>query len=349
MIDTSLETGAHEPVRYPRRSSPCLTCPTSPCCTYLPLHTFQVTTMVELDHAAYLLNFDRIELGLSASGTWTVAYRQACRHLDPVDRSCRVHGTPEQPQICARYNPHHCWYKRVLTSPTSPDHIRLDRRRFEQLVAHLEFDDGGDLVACPPWAELVELLADPIVEPPLDAGAARSVPPPDAVPVQFVDPPRRRRGDDLFTYAEVGNPCDGCAAHCCTKLLFPYPVPAARSNLDHLRFCLGFPGVSVSVADGAWSLVVDTTCRHLDGGRCAVHGQPERPDLCTYYDEWTCAYRVQFGDHPAAAPRARGEQWELLVSCFRFDAEGNVVEMLTADGIGQVLAAGRPVAELVAV
>jgi hypothetical protein len=338
MIDAATPSSSeHVPVRYPRATSPCLTCPTSPCCTYLPLHTFQVTTMTELDHAAYLLNFERIELGLSASGTWTVAYRQACRHLDPLDRSCRVHGTDEQPQICARYNPHHCWYKRVLTTPTSPDHIRLDRHRFEQLVALLEFDDHGDLVAAPAWPDLVALLSEPVADPPLDAAPQDPAP----VPVQFLTSPRRRDEGELLTYAEVGDPCTGCAAHCCTKLLFPYAVPASRTSLDHLRFTLGFPGVSVNVADDGWSLVVETTCRHLQGGRCAVYGQPERPNLCTYYDEWSCSYRVQFGgEHPGAALLARAEQWPLLVSCFRFDGDGNVVEMLTADGIGEVLAVG---------
>ncbi len=330
-------------VRYPRQASPCLTCPSSPCCTYRPLHSFTVTTIPELDHAAYLLNFDHIELGLSASGTWTVAYRQACRHLDPVDRSCRVHATAEQPQICATYNPHHCWYKRVLTSDTSVDHIRLDRHRFEQLTAVLEFDDRGDLVGSPAWLDLVALLTEPIAEPVPGDGHGAADP-----TVQFVAAPRRRQPGELLTYAEVGNPCDGCAASCCTKLLFPYPVPASRTSLDHLRFCLGFPGVSVSVADQSWTLVVDTTCRHLQGGRCAVYGQPERPNLCTYYDEWSCAYRVQFaGDHPNADPIARAEQWELLVSCFRFDGDGNVAEMLTSDGIGHILATGIPAGDLV--
>ena len=330
-------------VRYPRQTSPCSTCPTSPCCTYLPLHSFSVSTVAELDHAAYLLNFDKIELGLSSSGTWTVAYRQPCRHLDPVDASCRVHATADQPQICATYNPHQCWYKRVLTSVTSVDHIRLDRARFDLLAGRLTFDDGGDLTAWPEWLDLVELLSQPIAE------AAIAAPGSGADSWQFVAAPRRRDAATLLTYAEVGDPCDGCAAHCCTKLLFPYPVPASRTNLDHLRFCLGFPGVEVSIADPVWSIVVDTRCRHLAGGRCSLHGKPERPQLCTYYDEWNCSYRAQFAPESTAAdPRAGAGEWDLLVSCFRFDSLGNVVEMLTADGIGHVLAAGVPAGELVA-
>ena len=244
-------------VHYPRTTSPCLTCPTSPCCTYLPLHSFAVTTVAELDHAAYLLNFDRIELGLSEDGTWSVAYRAECRHLDPDDFSCRVHNTPDQPQICVTYNPHQCWYKRVLTADTSPDHIRLDRQRFELLVGELVFDDKGDVVSGPEWGTLIGLLAEPVVEAPVIASESSWHP---------VEMPRRRKPDDtLLTYTEVGDPCDGCEAPCCTKLIFPYPVPASRTSLDHLRFCLGFPGVEVGITDDAWSIIVDTSCRHLVG------------------------------------------------------------------------------------
>ena len=56
-------------------ASPCASCPTSPCCTYLQVHTFQVRTVAELDQAVYLLNFEHIELGLSPSGDWGVYYR----------------------------------------------------------------------------------------------------------------------------------------------------------------------------------------------------------------------------------------------------------------------------------
>ncbi len=44
--------------------SPCMNCEAAPCCTHLPLNSFKVTNLVELDHALYLLNFDRIELGV---------------------------------------------------------------------------------------------------------------------------------------------------------------------------------------------------------------------------------------------------------------------------------------------
>jgi hypothetical protein len=224
------------------------------------------------------------------------------------------------------------------------DHIRLDRARFDLLAAQLDFDDGGDLTGSPDWLDLVELLSDPVVEPAPTGGEPRA-----GASWQFVDAPRRRDPAALLTYAEVGDPCDGCAAQCCTKLLFPYPVPASRTNLDHLRFCLGFPGVEVSIADHVWSLVADTRCRHLAGGRCSLYGRPERPQLCTYYDQWNCSYRVQFAPESTMPdPRAGAAEWDLLVSCFRFDSLGNVVEMLTADGIGHVLAAGVPVGELVA-
>src|SRR5437879_9821309 len=94
--------------------SPCMSCPTSPCCTYLPLHKFRIQSLTELDHAVYLLNFDRIELGLSQEGDWSVYYQATCRFLDPDNFGCTIHDTPEQPHICVQYNPYQCWYKRVL-------------------------------------------------------------------------------------------------------------------------------------------------------------------------------------------------------------------------------------------
>lgn len=88
--------------------SPCASCMTSPCCTHLPLHTFLLSRLIDLDHAIYVLNFDRIELGLSSSGEWSVYYSYACRFLNNQDYNCTIHDNLEQPKICVHYNPYSC-------------------------------------------------------------------------------------------------------------------------------------------------------------------------------------------------------------------------------------------------
>ena len=66
------------------KASPCSTCDATPCCQYLPLQTFTVSGLADVDYAGYLLNFDDIELGIAPDGTWSAYYRQACRFLAAV-------------------------------------------------------------------------------------------------------------------------------------------------------------------------------------------------------------------------------------------------------------------------
>src|SRR5262245_58129303 len=122
------------------KESPCATCSGAPCCTYLPLHHFRIDNISQLDHAMYVLNFDRIELGLTASGDWGVYYRYPCRFLDRERYLCRLHDTPEQPRICVHYNPYSCWYKKHLAYP-SDDFLRIDRRRMAFIASRVQFDE----------------------------------------------------------------------------------------------------------------------------------------------------------------------------------------------------------------
>ena len=260
---------------------------------YLPLHTFKVRTLMELDHALYLLNFDRIELGLSAAGDWGVYYRYPCRFLDRSDFSCRIHNTPEQPQICIHYNPYQCWYRRVLTRSVSDDFLRVDRSRLEYIVGQFAFDDAGNIVEAPEWASWSR--ASPTCRPrraPRRRPAGRGRGPRWKEFAAGANGARRRRRTPTPTWR---TPATVAGATAVGRCAFPTDVPETRSGLDFLRFVLGFPGVELAVADGAWSLVVRTTCRHLEGNRCSIYGRPERPLLCKYYDAWKCTYKAHFG------------------------------------------------------
>ena len=323
------------------QASPCMTCTTSPCCTHVPLHTFQVRSLRDLDHAIYLLNFERIVLGLAPNGDWSVYYKYPCRFLDrsdPKSYRCTIHGTETQPQICVNYSPFSCWYRHALVPGVGAGFITIDRRRLEVILEHVRFDDQRTVVETPDWAGLIELCAalplapDDFGEPPAPepifeqwlAGAANGL----------VAPPKRKR-----SYADFLDACTGCGAWCCKTLVFPYSRPAGRRNLDYLQFVLGFPGIEVGVSDGDWSIVVRTRCRHLTAdNRCGVFGQAERPSLCRYFDATGCSYVAQFGaPRPEAFMRIRLEQFFWLVEALRFDDDGGIVALPGTEQLREVV------------
>ncbi len=321
--------------------SPCATCQTAPCCTHLPLNTFKITNLLELDHAIYLLNFDRIELGLTTAGEWSAYYVHPCRFLNRADFTCTVHNAPQQPNICANYNPYSCWYKRVFTQSIGPDYLRIDRQRLEFIRSQIVFDEFRNIVEVPSWDTMVEAFA----QMPLEPSAPRPEPPThDPILAQWQDLAltleSRQDGETPYSYTQLADPCSACQAYCCTTLAFPHPAPRLASNLDYFRFCLGFPGIELGVGDNGWSIVVRTRCRHLSGTKCGVFNQPERPLLCKYYDVWTCTYRIDFGrPRPPAYVRIRLEQFEGLCACFQFDQDGLIVQTPTAEIIRQYIEA----------
>lgn len=304
--------------------SPCATCSTSPCCTHLPLQTFSVEDMRGVDHARYLLNFQRIRLGLSADGSWQVYYHHPCRYLDRATRACTVHGEPRQPRICVHYNPYACWYKEAMGASVTDHFLLLDRRRFEYVLERLEFDELLRLVGVPDWPSMIEAMAEMPLDPDFDDDIED-----DEAYEQWLtfaayggdlEPPRGG-----LSYASLRDPCTGCSAWCCRFLVFPQPVAEHASALDYLQFALGFPGVELGLSDQGWALVLRTRCRHLDEGRCSIYGQPERPQICTYYDGVGCTYRRDFGrPRPDDFFRVRLEHFDWLLETFSFDAEGNI-------------------------
>lgn len=321
---------------YPEAlTSPCTSCSSAPCCTHLPLHSFKITNMIELDHAVYLLNFDRILLGLSASGEWSVYYTYPCRFLDRNNFGCTVHNTPTQPRICVHYNPYNCWYKRVFTKSVSQEFIQVDRPRMDYILSQIVFDEFRNIVEVPNWETMLETLAGM----PLTPNLLPEPPAPDPVfqawQTAIINPEGSPSPNGaVHSYEALSNPCHDCGAYCCTTLVFPQALPHSSSNLDFFRFCLGFPGVELGLADDVWSLVVKTTCRHLQNHRCAIYGQPERPLICKYYDAWKCTYRINFGlPRPPSFLRLKLEQFDWLTECFDFDEYGAIIQIPPAEAI----------------
>ncbi len=314
------------------RQSPCLSCETSPCCRFLPLDQMKVTTILELDRAAYLLNFPHIALGVGADGVWSVYYRTACRFLRVEDGLCTVHATPDQPLICAHYNPYQCWYKRVLTVDSHDDFLLVDRGRMEWIIDRMGFDDEREVVAVPDWDEMVAAFAGmPLAEEPAPA------------PANGWRPVELSAGPLRYADAAISDPCTGCGAWCCTTLVFPTGAPTTAAQLDFLRFALGFPGMELGISDNAWSLVVSTTCRHLDAGRCAVYGRDERPLLCKHYDALRCTYRSQFGtSRPEGFLRVTFEDFPPVTDTFSFGGDGRAEAIPDVDALRIAVDGVRP-------
>jgi hypothetical protein len=282
--------------------SPCSTCRSTPCCTHLPLQTFRVGALADLDYVRYLLNFDRIVVGLGSAGDWGAYLAAPCRHLDIAAGLCRVHAQPAQPHICATYNPYVCWYKTAFGPEADGDLLRIDLQRWQYLAERTTFDEDRKIVSAPVWQELAEAFADIPLEhhsQPASPAIEASLSPP-LIPVKLSTKPDPRQRSPLPARGDYPpQPCAGCAAPCCTNLLFPQPLPENAGQLDFIKFALGFPGVRLMATADEWMLAVSAHCRHLEGSLCSVYGKPERPLRCVYYDEWSCIYKPRLGPTPS--------------------------------------------------
>ena len=135
---------------------PCSSCPTSPCCTYLLLGDFRLETLLDIDHAVYLSNFDGIYLGLDRERKVDIYFHQPCGYLDVPSGLCTVHNTPVQPAVCVQYNAHVCGYRHRMTADVDLERPHLDARRVGWLAEHTVFDDDRRVVGLPEWEEMLD-------------------------------------------------------------------------------------------------------------------------------------------------------------------------------------------------
>jgi len=311
------------------RQPPCLSCTTSPCCTYLLLSTIEFNTLLDVDHATFLLNFDGIVLALGTAGrTAQVYWHQSCGFLDVPNGLCTVHSSPIQPAVCVQYNAHSCGYRQAFTTDTHPEHPLLDRERMAWMAERMVFGDDRRVVSVPGWDEVLEAFGSMPME-------RRPAPPPEPDPMieewrSIVLSPKGSDSDGRplrhFADPQVSDPCQGCGAWCCKALVFNRGLPGDAAQLEFLRYCLGFPGVELGVSADSWAVIVRTTCRHLEGNRCTVFGTNERPLKCGYYDALGCGYRGHFGvPRPDDIVRVRREQFGVVADSLVFDNLGRIV------------------------
>lgn len=309
------------------REAPCLSCETSPCCTHLLLSDFQLDSLIQVDHALYLLNFEGIVLGFGRDQKVDVYLHQPCVYLDPSNALCTVHSTPVQPAVCVQYSGHSCAYRTRMVGEVDAERPLMDYQRMKWLAEHIVYDDNRRVAATPDWAEMLEAFGTmPRERHPLPA------PPPDPVleewrSIVLSEKPAAEPGRTLnYNDPEVTNPCHGCEAWCCKFLVFNRGMPTDASQLEFLRYCLGFPGVEIGVADDSWAVIVHTTCRHLDGNRCSVYGTDDRPLKCGYYDALSCGYRGHFGvPQPKDILRVSRDQFPRVAESIIFDDMGEIV------------------------
>lgn len=323
--------GSHNGKAEPRnlsfreaRDAPCLSCQSSPCCTHLLLADFKLEHLLDVDYAQYLLNFEGIYLGLGQDMKVDVYLYQACGFLGD-NGLCGVHSTPAQPAVCISYKSQSCGYRRRMTVDVDPVRPLLDRRRLDWVAERMVFDDERRLLSGPEWDEIIEAFGYM----PLQRSQA-PVPGPDPVREEWRAITLGQKpapGSEAHRYgdAQVSHPCDGCGAWCCSTLVFNRGVPVNASQLDFLRYCLGFPSVEVGVSEDGWAVIVHTTCRNLDQGRCSVYGSDERPLRCGYYDALACDYRTHFGTpEPADIVRVGLDQFQDVAESIVFDENGMI-------------------------
>jgi hypothetical protein len=216
----------------------------------------------------------------------------------------------------------------------------LDRARARAYAELVTFDDERRVADLPDWDAFLAALGDL----PLQKSEA---PPPGPDPVLeewralvLGEKPREDGySDHRFSDPVVSEPCSGCEAYCCTTLVFEHEIPETAASFDFVRYCLGFPGVEIAFADDCWNIVVRTRCRHLDGNRCSVYGEPERPLRCGNLDGLRCGYRSHIGrPFPPECVRITRREYPALEASVVFDEQGRVRRVPTVEKLRHILA-----------
>lgn len=140
-------------------NQPCEKC-MAPCCKTLVIPQKTPVTWTDLDFIRYLLNFRTVKVIVSKAGDWSLLIEQNCIQFDETNYLCKVHGSIEQPKICVYFNPYQCYYKVNLQSENPADVYKLDRRKFEQWVQYVYFDENGQIVEAPSFETSLQVLRD---------------------------------------------------------------------------------------------------------------------------------------------------------------------------------------------
>lgn len=270
-------------------AQPCDGC-VAPCCWNVKLMQLRAERWDDLEYITFLSGFPEIEIDYCGDAQFRFFYRSPCGFLDTTSGrfDCTLHGTGAKPPVCIGFDEHQCFYREGLlgTPEVGQAVLRLDHRRW-RAVSELFHYDGtrGALTTLPSTAEAWAVVK--------------------SLPGRAPRPKRRSLGREALrcepsaptSYGLRRSPCDDCAATpCCTALLFERRPPTSRESLEFMRYQAGFPGIEITVSPTGWRTLVRTTCSFLDEetSRCTLYGLPERPTLCTHYNQFRCDYRRFF-------------------------------------------------------
>lgn len=147
-------------------------------------------------------------------------------------------------------------------------------------------------------------------------------------------------------FAELAgaSPCDGCPAPCCRMVLSPHPTPTTFSELDYVRYLLGFPDTEVVVhRDGTWQQLSHRACMFLsDDARCDVHDTPRKPKVCVFFDPYKCWYKRNFTtDDPPDIVRLDSSRFEALLAACALDDAGRLTEVPSWEELRALVAPPR--------
>jgi hypothetical protein len=149
-----------------------------------------------------------------------------------------------------------------------------------------------------------------------------------------------------MSYTEAaGNPCLTCEdAPCCSYLPLGTIAMATLADVDYAAHLLDFPGIELGLtADGSWSSYWAVPCRHLVGGRCSLHGTPEKPHICVQYNPYACWYRPALGDGgggPVGADYLRIDRprMQRVLGLVEFDEQRTIVAVPTWEELVEAFA-----------
>ena len=305
----------------------------APCCWSMKVLSYEADTWHDLEYIYFLTCFDEIDIVLVGSRHFRLFYRAPCNYLDTKTGryDCTLHGLDSKPFTCVEYDESDCFYRHALLGPPldpSPV-IRLDRRRWLAMAPLVQIDPDGKIEEMPSLEDVhaaIQRDAQTLPKPP---GVARR---PFLGELGAESLPHRLLSDR-------SNTCDGCAALCCQVLIFEKPVPRTIRNLEYLRYQLGFPGVSAAVTSKGWRLMVRATCRFFDTdtSQCTIHGSPDRPSLCQFYNQYLCDYRRFFAAGPDKVLRLGLDEVGVLLDRLPTDSEGHLPNDLSVGRLAREL------------
>jgi hypothetical protein len=312
-------------------ASPCTACRPCPCCYLLHLDALITMDVMDLDRISFYLNFDNIEICLTADGEWTVYYNYYCQHYDPKKAICHIHDAGQKPGVCAQYNPYRCFYKKLRTIRHHfyREMIWMNRERLDYFMSKILFDEDRNIKDIPGLKKLYKA----VTRIPYQSPGKVEAPEEDKSFIGWNQSvmsgtiPSDENETAIKNHLDFRNPCKDCVSYCCQNLLILQQLPATYSSLDYIGYALNFPGIELGISDDQWFIIAKTKCRHFKDNRCSIYKKQERPLLCKYYNAMQCLHKSCFEDaKPEGFIRIRSEEFNWLMETFNFDGKGNIID-----------------------